>query len=343
MPMIRGGTPATVAPTNLARMGCPNSMALDRFIRRIPAASAKSVTRPHRLTCQEIKHTSVSHLTGIATSGLVTKLGHGRSDLAEGFDGGAISGTLILGESDRLLFAGLGVLDLCGDGDDLVVEPSSLLSHLGTSETLVGIFVLHSSGDIEIIADVLRGLDHGLQTIRGLLVGKDLWGKRQKLITAHGHALGAEGDSNVNATIGDLVGNVLDGLEARRAESVDAAGGGSVGESSSQHGGSDLVRGSCIGDISEADILDQGRVDFALLKDLFQQSIDDVVEAGVFEASLLALGECGPDGQGDDNVIGVLLGAGSLSVGVDENPGDPFGPNGLTWQRHQSWRGRGGR
>lgn len=38
MPMMRGGTPATVAPTNLAKMGWPSSMALERFIRRTPAA-----------------------------------------------------------------------------------------------------------------------------------------------------------------------------------------------------------------------------------------------------------------------------------------------------------------
>src|SRR5271154_1127307 len=38
IPMMRGGTPATVAPQNLARMGWPSSMALDRFIRRTAAA-----------------------------------------------------------------------------------------------------------------------------------------------------------------------------------------------------------------------------------------------------------------------------------------------------------------
>jgi hypothetical protein len=38
IPMIRGATPATVAPQNLARMGWPSSMALDRFIKRMAAA-----------------------------------------------------------------------------------------------------------------------------------------------------------------------------------------------------------------------------------------------------------------------------------------------------------------
>lgn len=39
MPMMRGGTPATVAPTNFARMGWPSWMALERFMRITAAAS----------------------------------------------------------------------------------------------------------------------------------------------------------------------------------------------------------------------------------------------------------------------------------------------------------------
>ena len=38
MPMIRGATPAMVAPQNLARMGWLSSMALERFIMRMAAA-----------------------------------------------------------------------------------------------------------------------------------------------------------------------------------------------------------------------------------------------------------------------------------------------------------------
>jgi hypothetical protein len=38
MPITRGGTPATVAPQNLARMGWLSSMALERRIRRTAAA-----------------------------------------------------------------------------------------------------------------------------------------------------------------------------------------------------------------------------------------------------------------------------------------------------------------
>lgn len=38
MPITRGGTPATVAPQNLARMGWLSSIALERRIKRTAAA-----------------------------------------------------------------------------------------------------------------------------------------------------------------------------------------------------------------------------------------------------------------------------------------------------------------
>ena len=41
IPIMRGATPATVAPQNLARMGWFIARALERFIRRIAAAGGK--------------------------------------------------------------------------------------------------------------------------------------------------------------------------------------------------------------------------------------------------------------------------------------------------------------
>lgn len=41
MPIMRGATPATVTPTNLATMGWPSSMARERFMRRTAAAERR--------------------------------------------------------------------------------------------------------------------------------------------------------------------------------------------------------------------------------------------------------------------------------------------------------------
>lgn len=60
--------------------------------------------------------------------------------------------------------------------------------------------------------------------------------------------------------------------------------------------------------IAEADILDQSWVDAGTLPDFLQQGIDEVFEAGVFEAALVRLGERCSDGEGDDNVVRVLGG-----------------------------------
>lgn len=99
--------------------------------------------------------TSVGDLAGIATGGLVTKLGHGGSDLGQAFDGGSVTWSLVFGQGDGDQLAGLGVLDLCGDGDDLVIEQAGLLGDLGSPEALDGVFVLLSPRDVEVVAYVL--------------------------------------------------------------------------------------------------------------------------------------------------------------------------------------------
>ena len=43
--------------------------------------------------------------------------------------------------------------------------------------------------------------------------------------------------------------------------------------------------------IAHANILNQGRVDVCLVQGLLQQSVDHIVEVGVFEAALDGLGQ----------------------------------------------------
>lgn len=58
---------------------------------------------------------------------------------------------------------------------------------------------------------------------------------------ARGHQLCAHGDTDIDRAVGDLVRDILGGLQARGAEAVDGGGGGGVGESGSQGGGTDEV------------------------------------------------------------------------------------------------------
>ena len=61
--------------------------------------------------------------------------------------------------------------------------------------------------------------------------------------------------------------------------------------------------------ISKAEILDESRVEIAALPYLLEDGIDHVLEAGVLEAAFLRLGQRRADGEGDDDVVGILGGA----------------------------------
>lgn len=58
--------------------------------------------------------------------------------------------------------------------------------------------------------------------------------------------------------------------------------------------------------ISQGDVLDKIRVNAGPLVHLLQQGIDDVLQARVFEAAFPGLCERCPDGEGDDNIVGIL-------------------------------------
>lgn len=62
-------------------------------------------------------------------------------------------------------------------------------------------------------------------------------------------------------------------------------------------------------DIAQADILYLRRVKVRLLDDLLQDFEDNAIERSVLEPSLPALCERRADGESDDDVVGVLLGA----------------------------------
>ena len=68
--------------------------------------------------------------------------------------------------------------------------------------------------------------------------------------------------------------------------------------------------------ISKADILDKSRVNLRLLNDLLQQGIYQVIELCIFKSSLKCFGQRGSDSKGNNNIVGILLGAVSTIVSM---------------------------
>lgn len=166
----------------------------------------------------------------------------GRLDLLQALECGAGANTLVLGQGNGLDLACLRVLDLGGDGRNLIVEPACLLRNLGSPVRLSSVLVLALARDVEVLSDVFRGLAHGLHAVLRLLVLEHLIDERPfEPVAACCHALSTHGETDLDAADGDLVGNVLYGLESRGAEAVQRRAGCGVGETSGEHGGADIV------------------------------------------------------------------------------------------------------
>ena len=185
-------------------------------------------------------HTSVCDLASIASCGGRTPLREGRSDLAELVNRRARTNPVVA-IARHLNHLPILVLDLGGDGHDLVLEITRFLRLLGTLERLGSELVHVVPCDAKIAADVLGGPAHGLHAVHALLaVLGDLLVKRLfGCIAADRHGLGPYGNADLNVASSNGVGHIGDGFQTGGAEAVDGHGGGGIGKAGGEGGGAE--------------------------------------------------------------------------------------------------------
>ena len=228
-------------------------MAVDRFMSKTAAAFHPVSFRLGR-GGGEGRLTSISNLAGIAAGRRGSPLRKRNANLGESLERSPRPDAVVLAHHDLLPLA-VRALDPGPDGCDLVVEVACLLRHLGAAEALGGVLVHLLAGDAEVAADVLARPAHGLHAVLGVLglVGDLLVEGLLQAVSSDRHLLRADGDADLDRAARDLVRDVGRGLQAGRAEAVDAGGPGRDGETGRQGRSPELVRRLAIGNLeSEA-------------------------------------------------------------------------------------------
>lgn len=170
---------------------------------------------------QEEGGRAVRDLARVAARGAVAVIRERRADLAQGVICGSPTRAFVFRHRHRPFLARFRVFDDGGDGHDFVVEPARFLGALGPLVGFGGEAVLRFARDVEVFADVLRGLAHGLHAVDCVLGAvEDLFVEGLRGTGGGGHGFGADGDAAVDAAEADLVGDVLGGFEARGAEAI---------------------------------------------------------------------------------------------------------------------------
>jgi hypothetical protein len=129
------------------------------------------------------------------------------------------------------------------------------------------------------------------------------------------HALNTSADTNLDHARLDGVGNINNGLETRRALTVQGLDSSGLGEASNE-GSSTELGGATTGgqDRADGNILDVLGVDTTLLDDSLEDTSQEISSSSVLETTLTTLGQGSAQGTGHDDIIGVLLGEGGGSL-----------------------------
>ena len=198
------------------------------------------------------KHTAISNLTRIPARTPIAKLGKRRPHLLQALERRPPPGALIRRQQDLALLTRLGIPQQGPNGHNLILEPAGPLGPLGPGIALGRIAILGGALDGKVPGHVLRGLPHGLQAVERFLVLGDFGVEGLvEAVPPRGHGFGPDGQADVDAAEGDLVGHVLHRFEARGAEAVHGGGCGGVGEAGGEGGGPDGGGGFAVVDLGE--------------------------------------------------------------------------------------------
>lgn len=259
---------------------------------------------------QEDGSSTIGDLGGVTGSGDTVLLESGL-ELLEGFESGFLSDTVILVDKDFFsdFFVTLLLLDGGLDGDDFVLEEALSLSFVGSSLGFSGESVLDFSADVVLFGNIFRGLSHTHKAVSGLFILKYFFGDQIGLGSGAlhvilGHLFNTTGNTDIEDTSSNLGGDLSNGFEARRAESVDGVNGGSIGKAAQELTDSGGVQTSTgLGDVTNADILDFLRVDLGLFDDSLEDVGNEGFGRGILKTTLVGFSKRGSEGSADDDII----------------------------------------
>ena len=247
---------------------------------------------------------TVRNLRGVSgVDGAV--LGEGGADLAERLGGDAVADAVVAVDKDLLGLAGLGVLELGLERQDLLLEETLLLGLDGLLEGRGGEGVLVLAADALVLGHVLGEDTHGHLAVGGLGVALEEVRELGDCLGAvvGGHGLDTGADTDLDHAGADLVGDVDAGLETRGALAVEGVDGGGLGETGDESGGAHLGGATAGGeDGADLDVLDEGGVDLGALDEAAEGTGHQIRGLGVLKAALAALGEGGAESAGDDDL-----------------------------------------
>src|SRR6185437_14735658 len=182
---------------------------------------------------------AVGELAGISGGDVFARPLH-RLELGEAFHGRL--GTIALVARDDVVDDALFLrhlvdhLHLGLHRDDLVLELVGLLGGRHAALRLQRIFVLVFAADLVALGDDVGGVDHGHVDVGRVFQQLRILGLLWHAPAGDGDTLDAAGDDAVGAVGADVVRGHRDGLQARRAETIDGHAGGRLRHAGEQRG-----------------------------------------------------------------------------------------------------------
>mmetsp|Transcript_36420 Transcript_36420/g.71531 ORF Transcript_36420/g.71531 Transcript_36420/m.71531 type:complete len:373 (+) Transcript_36420:235-1353(+) len=246
---------------------------------------------------------TVADLRRVASSGSSILL-ESRPELAQFFQSRALSGPVVLGNSDGGLFA-FFIDDFCRDRDNFG-EVTFLLGFEGLAVGFNSQGIHLCSGDAKFFSNVFRCLTHWNHTLLGKFIFEDrIWevtnGPTHRS-TCHG--LKTSSDADIINSGFDGSSNIAEGLKTRRALAIDSHQRGGIGKSSNEAGHASL-RCKCtrLKNVANNDVAHKRLVQTNFLARGFQSSSKKIRRQSVLERTFLGTADSRSYSRHDHNIV----------------------------------------